>query len=64
MRRRDFLGVLGGATVTWPFVARAQHHTKLPIIGFLANGSPIGWENYIALSASMFHSHCSAEPTR
>ena len=38
MRRRKFLGALGGA-VAWPLVARAQR-PKLPLIGFLGGGSP------------------------
>ena len=38
MRRREFLGCVGGA-MAWPAVARAQQQT-MPMIGFLSSRSP------------------------
>jgi ABC-type uncharacterized transport system substrate-binding protein len=40
VRRREFLGVLGGAALSWPIAARAQQPRKLPIIGLLDPNTP------------------------
>ena len=36
-KRRDFVILLGGATATWPFAARAQQTGKLPTVGMLGS---------------------------
>ena len=42
MRRREFLGVLGGAAAAWPRLAHAQQAGKIYRIGLLGASSPIG----------------------
>src|SRR5262245_30133922 len=47
MRRREFIGLIGGVAATWPLVVRAQQ-PAVPVIGFLSTGSAKGRASYLA----------------
>ena len=55
MRRREFLGILGGAVAAWPFAARAQGK-RMPRVGVIiavTEGDPLGPVRAAAFSTAI-----------
>jgi putative tryptophan/tyrosine transport system substrate-binding protein len=47
MRRREFITLIGGATLVWPFGARAEQ-LSVPVVGYLSSGSPAAFAPMVA----------------
>jgi putative tryptophan/tyrosine transport system substrate-binding protein len=55
MRRREFIAIVGGATLAGSLGAHAQQSGKLPTIGFLGAATPSAWSQWVAAFIQRLH---------
>src|SRR5262245_51285078 len=55
VQRRDFITLLGSATVAWPLAARAQQTGKLPTVGFLGQSTRSAQSEWVAAFVQRLH---------
>jgi putative ABC transport system substrate-binding protein len=55
MRRREFVILFGSAAVAWPLAARGQQPGKLPIIGYMGQGTAAAEAKRVAAFVGRLH---------